>query len=73
MLDTNRRGVALKTPPIVSPDTTGPMYRVDDIAAAVEEVPGAGSTATDPQTVLYGISSTCTDDQGTRFFLGQLL
>jgi predicted enzyme related to lactoylglutathione lyase len=49
-----------------------PMFRVDDIAAAVARVRAAGGTATDPHREPYGISSECVDDQGTRFFLGQL-
>jgi uncharacterized glyoxalase superfamily protein PhnB len=49
-----------------------PMYRVDDVAAAVERVREGGGTATDPESQPYGISSTCADDQGTRFYLGQL-
>ena len=48
-----------------------PMYRVDDIAAAVERVREAGGTATDPVAQPYGITSECVDDQGTRFYLGQ--
>jgi uncharacterized glyoxalase superfamily protein PhnB len=51
--------------------TTVPMYRVDDVAAAVEAVRRAGGTATDPQVQPYGVTSTCTDDQGTRFYLGE--
>jgi predicted enzyme related to lactoylglutathione lyase len=49
-----------------------PMWRVDDIGAAVGRVREAGGTATDPEQQPYGISSECTDDQGTRFGLGQL-
>src|SRR5262245_26191574 len=49
-----------------------PMWRVDDIGAAVDRVRAAGGTATDPEQQPYGISSECTDDQGTRFGLGQL-
>lgn len=49
-----------------------PMYSVDDIAAAVEEVRTAGGTATRPEVQPYGVTSLCTDDQGTRFHLGQL-
>jgi uncharacterized glyoxalase superfamily protein PhnB/catechol 2,3-dioxygenase-like lactoylglutathione lyase family enzyme len=49
-----------------------PMYRVDDIATAVERVREQGGTATDPERQPYGISSVCADDQGTRFYLGQL-
>lgn len=52
--------------------TTIPMYRVDDISAAVEVVRDAGGTSTDPEPQLYGITAACTDDQGTRFYLGQL-
>jgi uncharacterized glyoxalase superfamily protein PhnB len=52
--------------------TTVPMYRVDDIAAAVSAVRHAGGTATDPEVQPYGTTSTCTDDQGTRFYLGEL-
>ncbi len=52
--------------------TTVPMYRVDDIAAAVRRVREAGGTAADPESQPYGISAICADDQGTRFYLGQL-
>jgi predicted enzyme related to lactoylglutathione lyase len=52
--------------------TTVPMYRVNDIQAAADAVRTAGGTATDPQAQPYGITSTCADDQGTRFYLGQL-
>ncbi len=52
--------------------TVVPMYRVDDITTAVARVRTAGGTATDPERHPYGITSTCTDDQGTRFYLGQL-
>ena len=51
---------------------TMPMYRVDDIAAAVERVRAAGGTATTPERQPYGVTSVCTDDQGTRFHLGEL-
>jgi predicted enzyme related to lactoylglutathione lyase len=49
-----------------------PMYRVDDIAVSVQRVREGGGTATDPEQQPYGISSVCADDQGTRFYLGQL-
>lgn len=49
-----------------------PMYRVDDIGAAVAAIRAAGGTASDPESQPYGITATCTDDQGTRFYLGQL-
>ena len=45
-------------------------YAVDDISAAVERVRAAGGTSTDPAQQPYGITATCTDDQGTRFYLG---
>jgi uncharacterized glyoxalase superfamily protein PhnB len=48
------------------------MYQVDDIHAAVARVRAAGGTATDPEVQPYGISAECTDDQGTRFYLGQI-
>lgn len=51
--------------------TVVPMYRVPDIHAAVEEVRAGGGTATDPVVQEYGVTSACTDDQGTRFYLGQ--
>jgi predicted enzyme related to lactoylglutathione lyase len=49
--------------------TAVPMYQVSDIGAAVERVRRAGGTATDPATEPYGTTSSCTDDQGTRFHL----
>lgn len=49
-----------------------PMWRVDDIDGAVDRVRRAGGTATDPERQPYGTTSTCTDDQGTRFYLGEL-
>lgn len=49
-----------------------PMFRVEDIDAAVERVRSAGGTATEPVVEPYGTSSECSDDQGTRFYLGQL-
>ena len=52
--------------------TTVPMYQVDDIAAAVALVRDLGGTATEPERQPYGLSASCTDDQGTRFHLGQL-
>ena len=52
--------------------TVVPMYRVADIAAAVERVRNAGGTATDPESQPYGVTAVCTDDQGTRFYLGEL-
>ena len=52
--------------------TTVPMYRVDDIVAAVGRARAAGGSATDPRSLPYGVTSACSDDQGTRFYLGQL-
>jgi predicted enzyme related to lactoylglutathione lyase len=49
-----------------------PMYRVDDIASAVERVRVAGGTATVPDAEPYGTISACVDDQGTRFYLGEM-
>lgn len=47
-----------------------PMWRVDDVAAAVERVRAAGGTATDPERRSYAVTADCTDDQGARFYLG---
>jgi predicted enzyme related to lactoylglutathione lyase len=52
--------------------TTVPMYRVADVVAAVAAVRAANGSATDPEVQPYGITSNCSDDQGTRFYLGQL-
>ncbi len=52
--------------------TNVPMYQVDDIASAVDRVRRRGGIATVPETQPYGITSSCADDQGTRFYLGQL-
>lgn len=49
-----------------------PMYKVDDVDAAVARVRAAGGTASEPEEQAYGITSEATDDQGTRFYLGQL-
>ena len=49
-----------------------PMYRVDDIEAAVSRVRAAGGTATEAESQPYGITAECVDDQGTRFYLGQV-
>ena len=48
------------------------MFAVDDIDAAVARVRTAGGTATDPARQPYGTTSDCVDDQGLRFYLGQL-
>jgi uncharacterized glyoxalase superfamily protein PhnB len=52
--------------------TVVPMYAVDDIDAAVRRVRAAGGTATDPARQPYGVTAECADDQGSRFYLGQL-
>jgi len=49
-----------------------PMYRVDDVEAAVGRVRAAGGTATAVERMPYGLTSECADDQGTPFYLGQL-
>jgi predicted enzyme related to lactoylglutathione lyase len=49
-----------------------PMYRVDDVEAAVRRVRTAGGTATAVEHMPYGLTSECRDDQGIPFYLGQL-
>ena len=51
--------------------TAVPMWRVADLRAAVGRVTAAGGTATEPRRAPYGLTADCTDDQGTRFYLGQ--
>jgi uncharacterized glyoxalase superfamily protein PhnB len=52
---------------------TVPMWTVTDVDAAVARVRAAGGTVIDePSQQAYGTSALCTDDQGTRFYLGQL-
>ena len=51
--------------------TTVPMWRVADVRAAVARVRAAGGTASEPRQEPYGLTADCTDDQGTRFSLGQ--
>lgn len=51
---------------------TVPMWTVPDIDAAVTRVREAGgSVVEEPSRQSYGMSAQCTDDQGTRFYLGQ--
>ncbi len=51
---------------------TVPMWTVDDIHAALARVREAGGTVLDePSRQPYGLSAECTDDQGSRFYLGQ--
>jgi len=47
-------------------------YAVVDVTAAVAKVRAAGGTAGEPLNRPYGLQAQCTDDQGTRFYLGQL-
>jgi predicted enzyme related to lactoylglutathione lyase len=49
-----------------------PMYSVDDIGAAALRVRAAGGTATEPDRQPYGVTAECADDQGSRFYLGEL-
>ncbi len=49
-----------------------PMWTVEDIDAAVARVRQAGGTVIDePAQQPYGKSAQCTDDQGSRFYLGE--
>jgi predicted enzyme related to lactoylglutathione lyase len=51
---------------------TVPMWTVADIDAAVARVREAGGTIIEePSQQSYGKSAQCTDDQGTRFYLGE--
>ncbi|OMC54146.1 glyoxalase [Mycobacterium sp. IS-836] len=53
--------------------TTVPMWTVADIEAAVARVREAGGTVlAEPARQPYGISAECVDDQGARFYLGEL-
>jgi uncharacterized glyoxalase superfamily protein PhnB len=50
---------------------TVPMWTVEDVEAAVSRVREAGGTVIDePSQQAYGTSALCTDDQGSRFYLG---
>ena len=51
---------------------TVPMWTVEDIDAAVVLVREAGGTVIEePTQQAYGRSALCTDDQGSRFYLGE--
>jgi uncharacterized glyoxalase superfamily protein PhnB len=51
---------------------TVPMWTVTDVDAAAVRVREAGGTVIDePSQQPYGRSALCTDDQGSRFYLGQ--
>ena len=52
--------------------TNVPMYRVDDIVEALDILRDVGGSAEDAEEHPYGTTALCTDDQGTRFYLGQL-
>jgi predicted enzyme related to lactoylglutathione lyase len=53
-------------------EVTVPMWTVEDIDAAVARVREAGGTIIEePSQQPYGKSAQCTDDQGTRFYLGE--
>jgi predicted enzyme related to lactoylglutathione lyase len=47
------------------------MWRVEDLIATAGRVRAAGGSAGDPSQEPYGLTADCTDDQGTRFHLGQ--
>ena len=48
------------------------MWSVADVEAAVDRVREAGGTVIEePSRQPYGMSALCTDDQGTRFYLGE--
>jgi predicted enzyme related to lactoylglutathione lyase len=50
-----------------------PMWTVADVEAAVARVREAGGNVIEePSQQPYGRSALCTDDQGTRFYLGEL-
>ena len=56
-----------------APPLTVPMWTVADIDVAVARVREAGGTVlAEPSRQPYGVSAECTDDQGARFYLGQL-
>jgi predicted enzyme related to lactoylglutathione lyase len=49
-----------------------PMWTVADVDAAVVKVREAGGTIIEkPSQQSYGKMAHCTDDQGTRFYLGE--
>jgi predicted enzyme related to lactoylglutathione lyase len=51
---------------------TVPMYAVDDIEVAVAAVITAGGQAGEIESMPYGRTADCRDDQGLPFYLGQL-
>lgn len=53
--------------------STVPMWTVADVDEAVARVREAGGSVIDePSAQPYGRSALCADDQGTRFYLGEL-
>jgi predicted enzyme related to lactoylglutathione lyase len=66
--------IGMTTQPEAGPATPGVIlcYRVNDIAAAVTRVRGAGGQARETAQRPYGLESLCTDDQDTPFYLHQL-
>jgi predicted enzyme related to lactoylglutathione lyase len=48
-----------------------PQWIVADLARAVAAVRERGGSSTDPEQQPYGLTATCTDDQGTAFYLVQ--
>ena len=48
-----------------------PMWQVEDIAAAAEQVRASGGTAGHSERQPYGLMCECSDDQGIAFYLGQ--
>ena len=52
------------------PGRAVPMWKVDNVAAAVQRVRAAGGTATGPKQRPYGLTAICSDDQGMPFYLG---
>ena len=51
--------------------TAVPLWRVSDLITVTGRVRAAGGTAGDPHQEPYGLLAECSDDQGTRFSLGQ--
>jgi predicted enzyme related to lactoylglutathione lyase len=51
--------------------TAVPLWQVGDLIAVTGQVRAAGGTASEAHQEPYGLLAECTDDQGTRFSLGQ--
>lgn len=52
--------------------TAVPMYDVADITSTVDAIRAAGGAADEPVRRSFGLLSSCADDQGTAFHVGQL-